>query len=134
MAREFSRSRRVEEAIQRILGEALAGEARDPRLAGIAVTHVEVSRDLAVAWVYYALPDGADAAGVESGLRVAGGFLRTAVARQLRMRKVPELRFRLDETLAKARALEDLILQAVATDAVRSPDAPLAADEPDGAS
>lgn len=130
MAREFSRSRRVEEAIQRILGEALAGEVRDPRLAGLTITHVEVSRDLAVARVYYTLADGVDAGEVEAGLKTAGGFFRTAVARQLRMRKVPELRFRLDETLARARALEDLILQAVTTDAAGQPVA-AAQDEPD---
>lgn len=117
MPREFPRSRRVEEAIQRILGEALAGKVRDPRLAGITITHVSVSRDLSVARVYYALLSG-DPAGpdIATALGSAGGFLRTALARELRVRHVPELRFFPDEALARSRSLEALIERAVASE------------------
>ncbi len=115
MPREFLRSRRVEEAIQRILSEALAGRIRDPRLAGVTVTEVEASRDLAVARVYYTVLGGeVPAAEVAAGLQAASGFLRSAVAQELRVRKVPELRFHPDEALARARSLEDLIGQAMA--------------------
>lgn len=114
MPREFPRSRRVEEAIQRILSEALAGSIRDPRLAGVTVTQVEVSRDLAVARIYYAVLGGeASAPEIAKGLEAASGFLRSAVARELRVRKVPELRFRPDEALARARSLEALIDRAM---------------------
>jgi ribosome-binding factor A len=115
MPREFPRSRRVEEAIQRILSEAIAGRVRDPRLSGVIVTNVSVSRDLSVARVYYSLLSG-ELPGPEigKGLQAASGFLRTALAGELRVRHVPELRFYPDEALARSRSLEALIEQAVA--------------------
>lgn len=128
MARDFKRSQRVEGAIRRILGEALGTGVRDPRLFGLTLTHVDVSRDLSVARIYYSLPEEGDAGEVAAGLEAAGGFLRSVVARELQIRKVPELRFRLDETLQRAQELEELIERAVADGA--GPESP--ADE-DGA-
>jgi ribosome-binding factor A len=126
MPREFPRSRRVEEAIQRALSEAIAGKARDPRLAGVIVTEVRVSRDISVARVYYTLLSG-EKPGPEiaDALKAATGFFRSTLARELRVRHVPELRFHVDEALARSRSLEDLIASAVSKD--RAPD-----DDPDG--
>ena len=117
MPREFPRSRRVEEAIQRILSAALSGKARDPRLEGVIVTDVSVSRDLSVAKVYYTLLSG-ELASRELGeaLRSAAGFFRSSLARELRLRQVPELRFFPDEALTRSRSLENLIDRAVAVD------------------
>jgi ribosome-binding factor A len=114
MPREFPRSRRVEEAIQRILSEALGGRVRDPRLEGVTVTHVSVSRDISVARVYYTMLSGEQpGAAVPEALRSAAGYLRTLVAGELRLRHVPELRFHPDEALARARSIEALIERAV---------------------
>ena len=110
MPREFPRSRRVEQAIQRILSEALAGRVRDPRLSDVTITDVRVSRDLSVARVYYTtLGDKPVRDGVADAFKAAMGFLRSGVARELRVRHVPELRFMPDEALARARSLEALI-------------------------
>jgi ribosome-binding factor A len=118
MPREFPRSRRVEEAIQRALSVALAGKVRDPRLAGVVITDVRVSRDISVAHVYYTLlAGGKPTAEVGVGLQAAAGFLRSVLARELRVRHVPELRFREDEALARGRSLEQLIDDAVRRDA-----------------
>ena len=57
MAREFPRSRRVEEQIQRILSDVVRAEVRDPRLNGVIISTVKVSRDLSVAWIYYSILD-----------------------------------------------------------------------------
>ena len=117
MPREFPRSRRVEEAIQRILSQALSGKARDPRLEGVIITDVSVSRDLSVAKVYYTLLSGEPAnADLETAFRSATGFLRSSLARELRVRQVPELRFFPDDALERSRSLEDLIDKAMATD------------------
>ena len=117
MPREFPRSRRVEEAIQRILSEALSSKARDPRLAGVMVTDVSVSRDLSVGKVFYTLLSGEPASReLGQALHTAAGFLRSALARDLRVRHVPELRFFPDEALARGRVLANLIDKAVAGD------------------
>lgn len=117
MPREFQRSRRMEEAIQRILSQALSGKARDPRLEGVIITDVTVSRDLSVAKVYYAVLSGEPAnPDLATAFRSATGFLRSSLARELHVRQVPELRFFPDEALERSRSLEDLIDKAVAAD------------------
>lgn len=130
MPREFPRSRRVGEAIQRILSEALAARIRDPRLSGVTITQVEVSRDLAVARVFYAVLGRDSSAGeVAAGLHAAQGFFRSAVARELRVRKVPELRFRHDDAIARAQSLDQLIRQAVEADSAAKPEPTTVDDE-----
>lgn len=117
MPRDFPRSRRVEEQIQRVLGEVIRVEARDPRLAGAVVTAVRVSRDLSVAWVYVSsLEPEHEAAAIVDAFERAAGFLRSALAGELTVRQVPELRFRYDDVEQRAEALEQLIDAAVAAD------------------
>ena len=126
MAREFSRSRRVEEQIQRLLADVMRSELRDPRVAGVVITEVRASRDLGVAWIEYSLlgtdlsPSAQVLADVQAGLDRAAGFLRTQLARELGTRTVPELRFRYDEAAQRGRDLEKLIDTAVARDATGS--------------
>lgn len=117
MPREFPRSRRVEEQIQRILGEVMRSQVRDPRLAGAIVTSVKVSRDLGVAWIYMTSldPDHTEQ-DLAEGFSRASGFLRTAVAAGLTVRHAPELRFRYDDTSQRAADMEALIDAAVASD------------------
>jgi ribosome-binding factor A len=114
--REFPRSRRIEEQIQRILSEALRGSVRDPRVRGVMITEVKVSRDLGVAKVFYSKL-GTEAAAEEersAGLTAANSFLRSVLARELRVRQVPELRFLPDESFERAVRLERLITDAAA--------------------
>jgi ribosome-binding factor A len=114
--REFPRSRRIEEQIQRILSEALRGSVRDPRVRGVMITEVKVSRDLGLAKVFYSKL-GTEAAADEersAGLTAANSFLRSVLARELRVRQVPELRFLPDESFERAVRLERLITDAAA--------------------
>jgi len=117
MSREFPRSRRIEEQIQRVLSDVVRSEARDPRLTGVIITHVKVSRDLAVAWVNYSMLDeGRNLEEVVAAFDKAGGFLRGRLASELTIRRVPELRFKYDEAGPRGAALEKLIDDAVAKD------------------
>lgn len=126
MAREFARSRRVEEQIQRLLSDVMRSQVRDPRVSGVVITEVRASRDLGVAWIHYSLfgaearPQAETLADVQAGLDKAAGFLRTQLARELSTRTVPELRFRYDEAAQRGRDLEQLIDSAVARDAAGS--------------
>ena len=130
MARDFARSRRVEEQIQRLLSGAISSQLRDPRVAGVVITEVQASRDLAVAWVSYSLfgaderPPAATLADAQAGLESAAGFLRSRLAGELNTRTVPELRFRYDEAGQRARDLERLIDDAVARDTARGGGSP----------
>jgi ribosome-binding factor A len=117
MPKDFSRTRRVAEQMQRELALLLQREIRDPRLASVTVSGVEVSRDLAVAKVYFTLfDDQVDPADALHALEKASGFLRHSLGEKLIMRSTPQLRFIYDQTLVKGTELTNLIDQAVARD------------------
>jgi ribosome-binding factor A len=121
MPRDFHRSRRVEEQIQRLLVDLIRREVKDPRVGPITITAVEVSRDLSHAKVHFLPFDaGRDAAVVAAALGSAAGFLRLNLKKQLAMRQVPELHFVVDETIEKATRLSSLINAAVASDTARA--------------
>lgn len=133
MAREFQRSRRVEERIQRLLSDVIRTQLRDPRVEGVVITHVRVSRDLGVAWIYYSSyeGDGQLNPALQTGLDRASGFLRSHLARELSTRTVPELRFCHDDLGEKSRDLDRLIDAAVGippSDSSPDPDSGLGAD------
>ncbi len=116
MPRDFPRSRRVEEQIQRLLSESLQG-ARDPRLRLAIVTSVRLSRDLGVARVYAtSLDPDHDPEEVCNALKHAAGFLRSTLANGLTVRQVPELRFQYDDTSARANSMDALIKASRARD------------------
>ena len=109
MPREFPRSRRIEEQIQRILSDVVRADVRDPRLDKAMITDV--------AWVYFtSFVADLEADSLAEAFESASGFLRSRLARELTVRNVPELRFRFDDSLRKGEALESLIDSAVAQD------------------
>jgi ribosome-binding factor A len=117
MPREFPRTRRVSEQIQRELAELIRGEIKDPRLGMVSVTGAEVSRDLAYAKVYVTIL--ADDSRVEESLRVlnrASGFLRQRLGQRMIIRVVPQLRFILDRSLERGARMSSLIDEAVKSD------------------
>jgi len=123
MPREFPRSRRIEEQIQRILSDVVRTDVRDPRLEKAMITEVEVSRDLSVAWVYFtSFGTDIEPDSLAEAFGSASGFLRSRLARELTVRNVPELRFKFDDSLRKGEALESLIDSAVALENDAAPD------------
>lgn len=117
MPKEFSRSRRVEESLKRLLSDLVRREVRDPRVGPVTITAVEVSRDLTHARVYFTPFAGqGDAAAALQALRHAAGFLRHELRHELRLRVMPELDFRLDESIERGARVAALISDAVASD------------------
>jgi ribosome-binding factor A len=120
MPREFSRSRRVGEQMQRLLGEILLRDVKDPRAHGVSVTAVEVSRYLSHATVWFGLLDpAADPAPASAALASAAGLIRGKLGRAMYIRQVPALHFKHDESLERGARLSDLINRAVASDRER---------------
>ena len=117
MPREFSRSRRVEENLKRLLSDLVRREVKDPRVGLVTITAVEVSRDLTHARVFVTPFAGqGDAEGMLQALRHAAGFLRHELRHALRLRVTPELDFRLDESIERGARVSALISEAVASD------------------
>lgn len=120
MPKDFPRSRRIAEQIQRELSDIVRLELKDPRVGMITITEVEMTSDAAYAKVYFTLLGDALRIGeAEQGLRHAAGYLRSQLARRLKVRTVPELRFEYDSSVERGVRLSQLIDAAVAEDTRR---------------
>jgi ribosome-binding factor A len=92
------------------VSELLLRELRDPRLAGVHVTRVEMTGDLSRARLHYrTTPGQASPEDAAEGVRHAASFLRRELARTMRLRAVPELEFRLDELVDEGDRIERLL-------------------------
>ncbi len=119
---DFSRADRVAGQLRRELATLIWAEVKDPRLGSISVTDVEVTRDLAHATVYVASQDAESIKDSLTALRRASGFLRRRLGQMLRLRAVPELRFKHDDSIERGSHIDSLINQAVAEDAAHPRD------------
>ena len=119
MAKEYARTQRVADYLQRELAALIQHEVRDPRVGMVSITGVDVSRDLGHARVYYTEmgSDSSEEAGeTTEALNRAAGFLRSQLSRDSSMRSVPQLRFYFDASVGRGRHLEDLIRRAADAD------------------
>lgn len=108
-SQDFSRSRRVADQIGRELASVIVTEIDDPRLRGVTVSGVDLSRDLRNATVFVTLHADADVPAAMKALKRASGLLRARLARRLRLRSVPLLRFEHDTTLDRVDRIEQLL-------------------------
>jgi ribosome-binding factor A len=120
MAKEFARSQRVAEQIQRELADLLQFEVKDPRVSMVTITEVEVSGDLAHAKIYFSATENPPE--LLQGLQKAAGFLRSQLSQRMLMRTVPQLHFVYDASIERGMKLSRLIDDAVAQDKGHSQD------------
>jgi len=117
MPRDFPRTRRVGEQLQRELAPLIRDEINDPRLGMVSISAVEVSRDLSHAKVFFStLGEQQDADNSLKVLQGAAGFLRHLLGQRLVMRHVPQLHFKQDHSLEDGARLSALIDSAVRAD------------------
>lgn len=109
MKRQSGRPQKLGDLIQRELSELLQRELRDPRVGMITITGVDVSPDFSHARVFYTTLDASHVQDVERGLKRAAGFLRSQLARRIRLYTSPELRFEYDESVERGDRLSRLI-------------------------
>jgi ribosome-binding factor A len=102
--------RRVDEAIRQVLGDAVAGELKDPRVGFVTVTDVRTSADLRHARVYVSvLGDAEQREATMAGLNSAHGFLQGKVAAELHLKHTPTLEMHYDDTTDRALRIDALI-------------------------
>jgi ribosome-binding factor A len=115
MPRDYSRSLRIADQIQRDLADLIRNELKDPRIGMITLTGVEVSHDYTHAKVFYTtLGSESDRFLTDKGLEHAAGFLRSHLLHRLKLRVVPQLHFIYDESIERGARLSQLIDEAVA--------------------
>jgi len=104
------RATRVAHHIQEELGRILSRGLKDPRVGFVTITGVELSPDLRHGRVYYSVM-GTDEEKQQTaeGLQSAAGFLKREVAKALKLRYVPELRFVYDDSAERGARIEALL-------------------------
>ncbi len=125
--RGFNRTDRVADQIQKDLAVLLQRELKDPRVGMVTVSSVSVSKDFSYADVYVSFMDKNSAEEAEKAVEIlekAAGFLRTQLAKGIKLRVMPRLRFHFDATLLEGPRLSALIDKAVKDDKARHPDSP----------
>jgi len=101
--------RRVNEALKEVLSEGI-GELKDPRIGFVTVTGVETSPDLRHARVFVSvLGSQRKRERSLSGLTAAHGVLQARVARELRMKRTPQLAFEYDPSVERGVRMTQLI-------------------------
>jgi ribosome-binding factor A len=101
--------RRVNEVVREVLAETLP-ELKDPRIGLVTITGVETAPDLRHATVFISvLGSEKKRDATLRGLDAAHGLLQSRLARQLRMKRTPQLTFEYDPTVERAVRMSRLI-------------------------
>jgi len=104
------RQARLQDQIQAEVAEMVALELKDPRIGFATVTRVDLTADLRAAHVWVSvLGDQEARQGTLEGLLAAKGYLRHELSHRLRLRRVPELHFLLDQAAEDALRIESLL-------------------------
>ena len=109
MKRSSGRPQKLGDQIQRELSDLLARELRDPRVGMITITSVDVSPDISHAKVFFTMLEKDNLEDTLHGLRRAAGFLRSQLAKRIKLYTTPELRFEYDESVERGDHLSRLI-------------------------
>lgn len=104
------RTARVADLVKQEVSQIIQHEMKDPRIGFVTVTSVEVSIDLRHARVYFSvLGSEADRKASLEGLERAKGYVRTQLGRRIKLRHVPELLFRYDESFDYAQRISNVM-------------------------
>ncbi|AKX45672.1 ribosome-binding factor A [Thiopseudomonas alkaliphila] len=119
MAKQYSRTQRIGDQMQRELATMISREVKDPRLGFITITAVDVTRDLGHAKVFITVMGDNTAEQIQSNLDVlndAAGFLRMLLGKAMKLRTIPQLHFHYDSSIERGAHLSALIDKARAAD------------------
>jgi ribosome-binding factor A len=120
-----NRPDRVGEAIRDELSQLIAREVHDPGVGFLTLTRVSVTPDLQLARVYYtSLGDEQAQRETAKALKRATPFLRRQLGARIRLRRVPELSFFYDESIARHDRIEQILQELKAEAAARAADTP----------
>lgn len=109
MKKSFNRTDRVSAQLRRELGTLVHQAVREYGLPSVSVSDVEVTRDLAHAKVFVTALQSERASDALAALRELARELRCQLARQLRLRHVPELHFHYDDSVDRGERIDALL-------------------------
>lgn len=125
MPKDYSRTRRVGEQIQREMAQLVQQEIKDPRLGLVTISAVKLSKDMSHANIFFTVlgVDDADENDKPSQKQIAddtvkilegaSGFLRHELGKRMQLRIVPQVHFKYDESISYGNDLSALINKAM---------------------
>jgi ribosome-binding factor A len=103
------RPERVQEALRQEISKVILEDIKDPRIGFLTITKVELTKDLRYAKVFFSVLGGAkEKALALKGLNSAKGYIKGEVADRIKLRLVPDISFRIDESIEHTREIYDL--------------------------
>ena len=113
MAKDYSRTQRIGDQMQRELAVLIQREIKDPRLGLVTITAVDVSRDLSHAKVFITvMGKDDDAEQIKLNLEILGeaaGYLRMLLGKSMKVRTIPQLHFHYDASIRRGAELSALM-------------------------
>lgn len=104
------RPERVQEALRQEISRIVHNEMKDPRLGFITITGVELTKDLRYAKVYFSvLGEEKDKKLALKGLNSAKGYVKGLISDRIKLRYMPQIEFKIDETLEHTKKIYDLL-------------------------
>src|SRR5687767_2019674 len=123
------RVERIQEQVREEVSQMLATEVRDPGVGLVTVTRAKVTADLSLARIYWTIiGDAAERKKTQKALERASGFVRHLLAERLSLRRVPEVKFTFDKSVAAKNRINQNIQEIHAQDAAGTEQKP-AVDE-----
>ncbi len=111
MTTSFKRSDRVADTIVKEVSQMIVrGEIKDPRLSSVFITGIKVVDNLSIAEIFFTVMENAgDKNEALKGLQSAKGFIKGRLAKRLKMRRIPELKFSFDNALEEGYKVDELL-------------------------
>jgi ribosome-binding factor A len=104
------RTRRVNEAIKEIIGNALTRDIKDPRIGFITITGVEAAQDFAHAKVFYSVyGKQVQKDATLEGLRAARPYLQRLISDELKLKRTPNLNFVYDASVDQGMRIQAML-------------------------
>ncbi|PIU54780.1 MAG: ribosome-binding factor A [Deltaproteobacteria bacterium CG07_land_8_20_14_0_80_38_7] len=107
----YDRSQRVADEIYHILATSCITELDDPRLKGLQISRVRITKDLRIARVYYYLRENNEQSRkiAKKGLESAARYFKDKIGKEMSLRYIPQLEFFYDDTVDIENRIEELM-------------------------
>ncbi|MCY4379606.1 MAG: 30S ribosome-binding factor RbfA [Candidatus Dadabacteria bacterium] len=111
MSHNYKRSARISDLLIKEISEMLVrGKIKDPRVSSASITAVRVTDDMGYAKVFFtSFDERSDTQEMLEGLRNATGYIRSALSKRLRIKKIPNIEFEYDGLVEKRARIDELI-------------------------
>ena len=108
-----NRSEKIADLLKKEISLILTNEIEDPRLKNINVTAVKVSDDIGIAIAFYTIIGKSvkkDDSEIDNEiLKKLSGMIRSKLAKKIKIRRIPKIKFRFDESIEYSENIENLL-------------------------